>query len=135
MEQVPDAGGARPSTAVLEVCAPVAADDAEQLGDRLRDVVADGHRTVLCQVRGTVDLGVLDVLARLQLLARRLGVSVHVVTAAGDDPDALTELLAVTGLDVLRQTGQPPQLQPRGQAEPREQRRVEEVVHVDELPA
>lgn len=76
---------------------------------------------------GEVDLGVVDLLARIALLARRSGGEVRVLAAGS----GLDDLLALTGL----QDAVPPRLQPAGQAEAGEQPGVEEVVDVHELPA
>jgi hypothetical protein len=85
---------------------------------------ADGCTVVVCRLRGTADLAVLDALARLQLVARRCGMRCD-VHAAGD----VAELLDLTGMaDALRQAVR--------EAEPREQcLGVEEVVEVDEPPS
>ncbi|MCU1693675.1 MAG: hypothetical protein JWM64_2766 [Frankiales bacterium] len=72
------------------------------------------------QVPGEAGVAVLDALARLQLLARRLGGSVRV---AGDGLDALAGLCGLSA--VLG-------LEPEGQPQADEQLRSEEVVHVDD---
>ena len=74
-------------------------------------------------VRGTVDLGVLDVLARLALAARRRGTRLEV--RGGEDLARLLHLCGLAGLVV----------QPLGQPEAGEQGGVEEVVHVLDPPA
>jgi STAS domain-containing protein len=69
--------------------------------------------TVVCDVGGLApDIAAVDVLARLQLTARRLGVEIRLRHASSE----LLELIAFAGLrDVLR-------VEPRRQPEEREQR-------------
>ena len=55
---------------------------------------AGGADVVVCDVHGVADLGVVDVLARLSLTARRAGARLR-VQAAGND---LAALLRLTGL-------------------------------------
>lgn len=69
----------------------------------------------MCQLSGNVDLGVVHALARITLMAKRLGAHVSLL---GDDQG----LLAMTGLEVLRQ------------AEASEQGGVQEVVDVLDPP-
>src|SRR5258708_5592199 len=71
-----------------------------------------------CDVRGRIDLSVIDVLARLQLLARRSGVSLR-IRAADNTGEALRSLLTLTGLDCVEQTAIEP-LQAGGKTEPSE---------------
>ena len=84
------------------------------------------ERTVIvCELQGAVDLCVVEALARLQLVARRRGVRVHVQVLGKE----LAALLELTGLD-------PALGQPRREAEAGEERSVvEEVVQVDHPPA
>jgi hypothetical protein len=82
---------------------------------RQHDVEARQRRAVVTvHVHGEPDLAVVDLLARLQLLARRGLVDVRITGAE--------ELLELVGLEAL------------GEPEAREERRVEEVVDVDDLP-
>ena len=123
MDPVP--GAAQRATVVLRVRGPVRPGDADRLCDRLRALRSDGP-CVVVHVRGAVDLGVVDVLARLQLVARRSDGSARLRVVA----DGLDDLLALTGLqDVLSL-----RVEPRGQAEAGEQPGVEEVVDVRHLP-
>jgi anti-anti-sigma regulatory factor len=72
------------------------------------------RRTIDCDVGGLdpPDLHAVGVLARLHLVARRLGCDLRLCHAS----DELRELIAFAGLlDVLR-------VEPRGQAEEREER-------------
>lgn len=87
---------------------------------RVRALLAAG-RPVVCQLPAGTDLAAVDAVARLHLVAVRLGVRLVVVP----DPAGV---LALTGLSALLGGD------PRRQAEAGEQRRVQEVVHVDELP-
>ena len=80
--------------------------------------------TIVCDVGAlAADAATLDVLARLQLAARRLGRELHLREASQE----LRDLVAFAGLaEVLR-------LQPGGQAEEREQRLgVEEECELDD---
>lgn len=80
---------------------------------------------VICGVAGLtdVDLAAVDALARLELVARRLGITLEL----RDAPDELRELLDLAGLrEVVRCSDQLP-VEVRGQAEQREELRgVEE---------
>jgi len=125
VDRPPGTAPARPPVVVVRVQGPLAAHAARGVVERVRARLVDGA-TVVCELHGAADLGVVDVLARLRLLARRQGCEVR-VRGAGDD---VLTLLALTG---LRAGGAAP-LQPGGQAEAGEQPRVEEVVHVDHLP-
>lgn len=73
------------------------------------------------EVRGRVDLSVVDDLARIQLAARRMGCSMRLRDACGD----LTALLAFLGLAQAL-------LQVVGEAEGGEEGGVEEVVVADD---
>jgi hypothetical protein len=83
-------------------------------------LVRDGVEVASWPLVGTgrPDLSVVEGLARLQLAARRLGCSIRLRSARGELP----ELLDLVGLGV--EVG--------GQAEDREQVRVEEVVMPDD---
>jgi hypothetical protein len=73
-----------------------------------------------------VDLGTVESLARLQLAARRCDLELRLRHV----PDELRELITFFGL------GEALRLEPRGQAEEREQRvRVEEERELDDPPA
>lgn len=79
--------------AVLEVRGPLPPAQARALADRLAPYLCAG---VVIEVRGSVDLGVVDVLARLALLAGRRGVRLQVRA-----DERLAPLLRLTGLDQL----------------------------------
>ena len=100
----------------LVVRGPLAAGDLERLSGQVEArSLAEPGATVVCTVLGVLDLSVLDALARLQLTANRLGAAITVIGGA--------DLLRRAGLsEVLRQS------------EPREQRGVQEVVDVPDLP-
>jgi hypothetical protein len=97
----------------VQVQGPWGPAGAARLGRELGALLEKG--SVVCELNGPVDLGVVEVLARVHLEARRLGVT---LTLTGDD----LGLLGLLGLEVLRQP------------EPPEQRGVEEVVHVLDPP-
>ena len=78
-------------------------------------------RSVVCELPTVTDLAAVDAVARLRLLAVRLGGRLAVVP----DPAGVLELCGLSAL----LGGDPGR-----QAEPGEQRRVQEVVDVDELP-
>jgi len=106
-------------------------DDAatRRLGDQVRELLLSGAGPVvtldLTGLEGP-DLGTVHGLARLQLSARRQGGSVRV--RAGRH---VRQLLALAGLSEVLPCSV---VEPRGQPESREQRRVQEVVHVDDAP-
>ncbi|MEA2973423.1 MAG: hypothetical protein QOG82_1881 [Actinomycetota bacterium] len=80
------------------------------------------------EVRGGVDLSVVDDLARLQLAARRLGCSIKLRDPSGE----LTALLAFLGLARAISGSTGAVLQVVGEAECGEERGVEEVVVPDD---
>jgi len=79
---------------------------------------------------GRLDLGVVDALARLQLGAHRLGLSIELRHAC----PRLLDLLELAGLAGLA-TGGSSALQPGGEAEGGEQLRVQEAVQSGDQPA
>ena len=126
----------RDGAVLVEVRAPLGADETAGLAARVRAVLRSGAgQRVVCRISGPVDLGVVDALARLRLVASRAGAGWRVTGCA-----ELTGLLAVVGLGQLcggpgPEPGRPglpgpPGSEPVGQAEAGEQRRVEEVVDV-----
>lgn len=80
---------------------------------------------VVVVVRGPVDLGLVELVARLVLAARQRGSRVCVV---GPGAGRLVELIELVGLGGLTAS------EPRGQPEAGEQGGVQEVVHVRDLP-
>ena len=114
---------------VVRLQAPIGPARARAICQRVTQLLAVATGELACHVGGPVDLGLVDALLRLQVLARREGWSL-IVHAAGPE---LSDLLVLVGLD-----GSLPEvrrgLQPVGDSEPGEQRRVEEVVHVGDLP-
>ena len=121
----------------VNVHGPLAEQEARRVCDRVRVLLSrNAARGIICRIRGPIDLSVVDVLARLQLIAQRRNAWLQ-VSAADEDLRALIALLAFTGLEgALREqfSRTDKRLEPRRQAEPSEKRRVEEVVNVDDLP-
>lgn len=113
------AKGGPPGTIVLVLSGPIDRADIPALCDRARAVLQRSCADlVLCNVEALVDPDAVavDVLARLQLTARRLGRRVRLGHACRD----LQELLDFMGLgDVLPLAASG--LEPRGQAEEREE--------------
>jgi hypothetical protein len=103
----------RRDAVVVQVRGPLGPAGAQLLCARARQLLLHGDLVV--DLQGPVDLGVVEALARIALLAKRLGACVSVT---GDDQG----LLALTGLEVLRQ------------AEAGEQAGVQEVVDVLDPP-
>ena len=92
----------RPSTVVFAIEGPIARGDLSGLCRRVRSVLEEGAELALCDVSPLVqaDAVAVDALARLQLLAGRLGCQVRLRDASGE----LVELLAFMGLrDVVPQ--------------------------------
>ena len=90
------AGGADRSRLRLELRAPLAASEGDRACEHVRMLLAaGGTRLLVCDVHGTADLGLVDVLARLTLTARRAGARMRVRSATTD----LAGLLRLTGLD------------------------------------
>jgi hypothetical protein len=86
---------------------------------------SDESAAVVVVIRGApVDLASVDLLARLQLAAGRLGWSLQLRDAS----DELRELLAFVGLDEVLT------LEPRREAEEREQLGIQEVVQPGDPP-
>jgi ABC-type transporter Mla MlaB component len=114
-----------PKTIVLLLEGPIARADVTSLCERVR-VLLQGCDAdlVVCDVGALVepDAVTVDVLARLQLTARRLGRQVRLRDACGE----LRDLLALVGLgDVVLCGGSA--IEPTGEAKEREQAgRVEE---------
>lgn len=108
------------STTVLVLSGPIARDDIPALCERVR-VLLEGCDAdpVLCDVGALddPDAVTVDALARLQLTARRVGRQVRLRDACGE----LQDLLAFVGLGEALPLGEPLGLEPRGQAEEREQ--------------
>ncbi|HET9380860.1 MAG TPA: STAS domain-containing protein [Streptomyces sp.] len=110
--------------AVLVLAGPVSRAELPRLSAELRALLRDsGTGTVVCDVAGLGPPGLVhvDLLARLQLAARRAGGRIT-LRAPGR---ALTALLALTGL-VFETEGQPEQREPP--------LRVEEAVQPSDPP-
>ena len=86
-----------PATLVFAIEGPISRSDLPGLCNRVRSVLeGSGAEVALCDVRtvAEVDAVTVDALARLQLLARRLGCQVRLRNAS----DELLELVAFMGL-------------------------------------
>ncbi len=113
---------------VVKVRGPVSADRAHRLCERLEaELLERDPVCVVCRVGGLADLSVLDVLARIALIAGRRRGAMRVSSTCGD----LEGLLTLTGLASVVTV----ELERCGQPEPRKERGVQEVVDVDDLPA
>jgi ABC-type transporter Mla MlaB component len=119
------------STIVLAVAGPLARTDVPALCERTRALLEEsGADLVVCDVRELADADALaiDLIARLQLTARRLGARVCVRHASRP----LRDLLAFTGIAEV--CGLRVELE--GQPEQREEGlRVEEEGELDDAPA
>jgi hypothetical protein len=106
------------NTVVVEVRGPLLAGDQIRLCELVRVLLtADATAVVVCELRST-DLGVVDALARMHHVARRLGGWLDV---RGD-----RELLELTGLAAVLA----PKSEPGGEPEAGEQLGVQEVMDV-----
>ncbi len=113
---------------VVKVRGPVSTGRAHRLCERLEAALLEHDPVcVVCRVDGLADLSVLDVLARIALIAGRCRAAVRVTCTSGD----LEGLLTLTGLASVVTV----ELQRGGQPEPGKERGVQEVVDVDDLPA
>lgn len=101
---------------VVEVLGPLRVGEARVLAEavthRLRSVRAG---VLVCDVLPGADLGVLDVVTRLALAARQLGVPMRLRSS----DQGLAALLALTGLDGLGQLPPVERLEPVGQPKTR----------------
>jgi hypothetical protein len=113
---------------VVRVRGPVSRARALGLCERLAAQLTERDPVcVVCRVQGFADLSVLDVLAQIALMATRRHAAVRVTSTCGD----LQGLLALTGLASVVTL----ESERGGQPETCEERGVEEVVDVDDLPA
>ncbi len=109
-----------PGTIVLVLSGPIAPADVTGLCVRARMLLESVNPDlVVCDVGGLVDPDAVavDALARLQLTARQLGCRIRLRQACGQ----LRELLVLMGLGDVLPCGAASGLEPRGQAEEREQ--------------
>ena len=124
-----------PTTIALVVAGRIARADVGALCDRVRALLEESRAELLvCEVAAAADpdLVTVELLARLQLVARRLGRQVRLSRA----PAGLVELLAFLGLDEVLQSRNGSRLQPERQSEEREQAlRVEERGEIDDPAA
>jgi anti-anti-sigma regulatory factor len=123
-----------PGTAVWELGPVIARGDVPGLTEHLSGLLRDGDAAVvICDVAAVThpDAATLDVLARLQLVARRLGGRLWLCHAGGP----LRELITLAGLRDVLPLHPGLSVEPGRQAEQREQPvGVEEGVHPDDLP-
>ena len=121
-----------PRPFVLVVAGPITGASVAEMCERLVRAVESGDADlVVCDVSAVSepDVTAVGALARIALTARRLGRPVRLRNA----PYRLRELLALSGLSEVVQTGRDLPLEPRRQAEEREQPRgVEERVEPDD---
>jgi ABC-type transporter Mla MlaB component len=116
---------------VVRVSGPVSSDQAQRLYAKLEAQLDEQDPVcVLCRVNGLIDLSVLDVLARVGLMARRRHISMRVASACED----LEGLLALTGLASVVSVESGCESQGAGQPEPGEECGVEKVVDVGDRP-
>jgi ABC-type transporter Mla MlaB component len=119
------------STIVLAVPGPLARTDVPALCDRARELLEEsGADLVVCDVRELIDADAfaIDLIARLQLTARRLGARVCVRHAS----KPLRDLLAFTGIAEVCGLRVELERQPE---EGEEGLRVEEEGELDDAPA
>jgi ABC-type transporter Mla MlaB component len=111
-----------PGLTVLVLHGPIAPADIPSLCERARPLLEESKSdVVVCDVRTPVDPDVVTVaaLARLQLTARRLGRRVRLRQPCG----GLEELLVLMGLTDVFPPSETSELEPRREAEEREQAR------------
>ncbi|HVM26424.1 MAG TPA: hypothetical protein VM433_01975 [Mycobacteriales bacterium] len=96
--------GACARTVELEVRAPLSHAEVDRLCEAVVRHVADDTVLVVCVLAGPVDVGVVDALARIGLLARRTGLTVRVRCDSGP----LRPLLHLCGLDDVLPGGDEP---------------------------
>ena len=109
-----------PSIILIAIDGPIRRADIPSLCDRFQALFDDaGPRRVVCDVAAlTPDAAALDALARLQLMARRLGLQVRLSGASAE----LVELLSLAGLLGVLPVNGPSGVEPRRQPEQREER-------------
>jgi hypothetical protein len=96
-EARPQLGGDVPASLSVRVCPPVTRGNAGQSCEQFRLLLRDATpMPVICDVDAITspDLVTVDLLARMQLTARRLGFSLRIRGAS----DQLLQLLELTGL-------------------------------------
>jgi ABC-type transporter Mla MlaB component len=115
----------QPRTIDVVISGPIARTDVTRLCEHLRTLLeGSGADLVRCDVGALADpdAATVDVLARLQLTARRLGRQVRLRHACVE----LQELLALAGLEDVLPLGAALRLEPRGQGEEWEEARCVE---------
>jgi ABC-type transporter Mla MlaB component len=109
----------QPSSIVLVISGPVAGDEVLSLCERVRGLLErSGADLVICDVGALddPDADTVDLVARLQLTARRLGRSVRLMDACGE----LQDMLELTGLSEFVSASAELPLERGGHAEERE---------------
>jgi ABC-type transporter Mla MlaB component len=106
-----------PSTIVFALDAPIAPEDVRWMCERVRYLV-EATDDVVCDVSAVTepDAGTVEALARMQLIAKRLGGAMKLRGACGE----LRDLLRLAGLTDVLPCGDLP-LEARGHAEQGEQ--------------
>jgi ABC-type transporter Mla MlaB component len=110
-----------PSIILIAIDGPIRRADIPSLCDRFQALLDDaGPRRVVCDVAALArpDAAAVDALARLQLMARRLGRQVCLSGAS----DELVELLSLAGLLGVLPLNGPSGVEARRQPEQREER-------------
>jgi anti-anti-sigma regulatory factor len=110
-----------PSIFLIAIDGPIRPADIPSLCDRFRALLdGAGPRSVVCDVSAltTPDAVAVDALARLQLMARRLGLQVRLSGASAE----LVELLSLAGLLGVLPLNGTLGVEPRRQPEQREER-------------
>jgi ABC-type transporter Mla MlaB component len=108
-----------PSSIVLVISGPVPDDQVVSLCERVgRMLERSGANLVICDVGALddPDAATVDLVARLQLTARRLGRKVHLLDACGE----LQDLIELTGLSEIFSVSDELDLEPSGDPEQRE---------------
>jgi anti-anti-sigma regulatory factor len=110
-----------PSIILIAIDSTIRPADIPSLCDRFQTLLEDaGPRRVVCDVAALTrpDAAAVDALARLQLMARRLGLQVRLSGASAE----LVELLSLAGLLAVLPLNGPSGVEPRRQPKQREER-------------
>ena len=110
-----------PSAILIAIDGPIRRTDIPSLCERFEALLDEpGARRVVCDMTAlsSPDAAAVDALARLQLMARRLGLQVRLSGASAE----LVDLLALAGLLGVLPLNGPSGVEPRRQPEQREER-------------